>query len=150
MEVTGQGGFAHTHSVQCWKVRTLTNTKHTLASISGAAMIKQGASMCYSTTLYIGIVEAHQCPREYIMEMGFFSQSLLQRLPNLFVMLLGKQKSQEVVHVEVSPVSKILHHIKLFFREFYSSGSLQASLPLVYLTKILHQISARTESLCIT
>ena len=41
MEVTGQGGFAHTHSMRCWKVITPTNTKHILASISGAAIIQQ-------------------------------------------------------------------------------------------------------------
>lgn len=40
MEVTGQGDFVHTHSMQCLKVRTLTNTKHILVSISGAARIK--------------------------------------------------------------------------------------------------------------
>lgn len=40
MEVTGQGGFAHTHNMQYWKVKMLTNTKHILVSISGAAIIK--------------------------------------------------------------------------------------------------------------
>jgi hypothetical protein len=40
MEVTEQGDFVHTHSMHCWKVRMLINTKHILVSISGAAIVK--------------------------------------------------------------------------------------------------------------
>jgi hypothetical protein len=53
MEVTGQGDFAHTHSMQCWKVRMLTITKHILVLISGAAIIKKrGIDMLSGDIVY--------------------------------------------------------------------------------------------------